>query len=550
MTHDDHASECVLVLMPTLEEAERIVQWLEDAELRAFACADIHVLCESLALGAGALLLTDAALQPEPAFELAQLLQAQPDWSDMPVIVVARADASELLPSSGSALLRNPIVLHDMPQVEHPSVLSILASALRSRRGQYRSRELLSECGRTREELAQSKAALVEYAERLRRSDRLKDDFLATLAHELRNPLAPIRTGMDLLATSPPVPVASHTLGVMQRQLGHMVRLIDDLLDISRMTQDRLDLKRERVALTTLLDAALEASRPFIEQGRHQLNLSVCEEPLWFDADLTRAAQIISNLIDNASKYTAPNGHIWLAVRREGAFGVIEVRDDGIGIPSDRLEDVFAMFNQLDRVLDRSHGGLGIGLALVRRLAQLHGGSVVAHSDGPGKGSRFVVRLPLAAASPASTTSASAEPARANDELDSRHKRILVVDDNDDAADLLSLMLEHAGHETTTAHDGPSALAAVQQWSPHIVFLDIGLPGMNGYDVARQLRHDPRFAELSLIALTGWGSGEDKRKAAAAGFDVHLTKPVDARALQGVLDHIAALALEASPRPA
>lgn len=401
----------------------------------------------------------------------------------------------------------------------------------------------ITERKRLHEALEQSQSELARQAEQLRDADRRKDDFLATLAHELRNPLAPIRSGMELLSTVPSGEVAKHTVGVMQRQLHHMVRLIDDLLDVSRITQGKLQLKRAPVTLATVIESALETSRPLIEQRQHTLTVDLTREPLVFDADFTRLAQIISNLLNNASKYTAPEGRLQLSAHREGHEAVISVSDNGIGIPRDRLDDVFTLFSQVNRTLDRSQGGLGIGLALVRRLIEMHGGHVSAQSAGPGLGSTFTVRLPLAQVSAA----LEARPVQPVTKVVKQPsgKRILVVDDNDDAADLLSQILQHAGHETTVAHDGPSALQAAREQPPHIVFLDIGLPGMSGYDVARELRQDERFASVALVALTGWGTVDDQRRASEAGFDLHLTKPVDARTLQSTLER-----LTAGPAPA
>ena len=388
----------------------------------------------------------------------------------------------------------------------------------------------ITEGKRMHEALALSESALARQAEELRLAHRRKDEFLATLAHELRNPLAPIRTGMDLLARSPDSAPSAHTLGIMQRQVGHMVRLIDDLLDVSRITSGKLQLKRERVLLSAIIEAAVEASRPLIERKNHTLEVHVSDGTLPLDADLTRLAQVLGNLLNNASNYTANGGRIELLARREGEQVVIEVRDNGTGIPSDRLNDVFEMFSQVNRKLERSHGGLGIGLALVRRLVEMHGGTSSAYSPGLGEGSTFSIRLPLAGDAPWSAAAPTSRPA----EVD-RQQRILVVDDNEDAAEMLALVLAQSGYDTKTAYDSRSALRVFDAWSPQIVILDIGLPDINGYDVARELRRSERAAHLSLIALTGWGTQDDKQRAMEAGFDVHLTKPVDASALRGAL---------------
>jgi signal transduction histidine kinase/DNA-binding response OmpR family regulator len=391
----------------------------------------------------------------------------------------------------------------------------------------------VTERKRLHEALQQSESELARQAEELRRADRRKDEFLATLAHELRNPLAPIRTGIDLLASSPG-DASEQMLGVMQRQIAHMVRLIDDLLDVSRITSGKLQLKRERVTLAAIVEAALEASRPLIERKSQTLRVLMPDGNLVLDADLTRIAQVIGNLLNNASNYTVSDGLIELTTRREGDLAVVEVRDNGCGIPGDRLADVFEMFSQVNRTLERSHGGLGIGLALVRRLVEMHGGTSTASSAGLGQGSTFTIRLPLAA------DDVRYAPAPVNGALAPRdpNQRILVVDDNEDAAEMLAMVLQQTGYRTRTAYDSRAALAAVADWAPHIVILDIGLPDINGYDVARELRRSERFGGLSLIALTGWGTQDDKQRAMDAGFDVHLTKPVDASALHAALAHL------------
>jgi signal transduction histidine kinase/response regulator RpfG family c-di-GMP phosphodiesterase len=382
--------------------------------------------------------------------------------------------------------------------------------------------------------LQESREELARQANQLRAADLRKDEFLATLAHELRNPLAPIRTGLELLSVDPPVEVVARTQAVMRRQLRHMVRLIDDLLDVSRITRGKLGLKRTQVTLREVVDAAVEASRPLIEEGGHTLQVSLPEEPAWLDADLTRIAQVVSNLLNNSSKYTPHGGRIELSAHRDGSQIELEVRDNGRGIPPERLEDVFEMFSQVSRTLDRAaQGGLGIGLALVRRLVEMHGGTVRAWSGGPGTGSTFTVRLPEVARENAALPPESEQPRAL------LRQRILVVDDNEDAAELLSAMLQRAGHEVSTAADGPQALAEAAAIGPEVIILDIGMPAMSGYEVARALRQQPRFAETTLIALTGWGSKQDKGKALDAGFDHHLTKPVSMTELQRVLGLLA-----------
>ena len=372
----------------------------------------------------------------------------------------------------------------------------------------------------------------------MKNADRRKDEFLATLAHELRNPLAPIRTGLQTLNLSRDLALALETRKMMDRQLSHMVRLIDDLLDVSRITSDKLILRKERVLLQTLADTAVEASRPAIEAARHALKLALPEEPIWLAADPTRLAQVISNLLTNAAKYTPEGGSIELVAEREGGEAVIRVTDTGLGIPPEMLGEVFEMFTQVNRSLDRSQGGLGIGLALVKRLVALHGGTITASSPGLGKGSTFAVRLPLIEAATAGTQPRTTDDATSAEPRISGH-RVLIVDDNVDGAESLAKLLQICGHETRTAHSGPEALNAAVPFRPEVVFLDIGLPGMNGYEVAKRLRGEPSLRGTVLVALTGWGSEDNKRQSGEAGFDFHLTKPAEVTAIESILAGVA-----------
>jgi len=359
----------------------------------------------------------------------------------------------------------------------------------------------------------------------LRDQDRRKDEFLATLAHELRNPLAPIRTGLEILKVAGEGERGRKLRDMMERQVGHMVRMVDDLLDVSRITRGKVELRRERVELRAVVDSALETSRPLIESAGHELRTDLPPEPLFLDADPTRLAQVFANLLNNAAKYTPAGGRIRLVAERDGARVVVRVEDTGVGIPADMLPKVFDMFTQVGRSIDRAQGGLGIGLTLVQRLVAMHGGTIDAESEGPGRGSTFTVRLPLA------TVEEARQKAAAQGNGTSRAAaslRVLVVDDNIDGAESLSVLLQLSGHQTQAAHSGPEALAIAQNLGPDMVFLDIGLPGMNGYEVARRLRAMPDYARCVLVALTGWGTEEDRRQARAAGFDHHLTKPVDA----------------------
>jgi PAS domain S-box-containing protein len=365
----------------------------------------------------------------------------------------------------------------------------------------------------------------------LSQAHRRKDEFLATLAHELRNPLAPIAHALEILRLKDPADAEMRwTRDVIERQVRQMTRLVDDLLDVARITRGRIDLRRERVALGTVVHGALEAARPFIETSGHELALTLPPMPLWLDADPTRLTQVLLNLLNNAAKYTPRGGRIEVTALVEDGQAVVRVHDNGIGIASMHLASVFEMFSQVVPALDRAQGGLGIGLSLARGLVELHGGTLSAESAGPGRGSTFTLRLPLAEVQPGA-------PAASADTPDARALplRVLVVDDNTDAADSLALMLRLNGHEVETANDGPAALQAAPRFGPDVVLLDIGMPGMNGYEVAVRLRDQVAGQRALLVALTGWGQDDDRRRAMDAGFDHHLTKPVDLGHLNLVL---------------
>jgi PAS domain S-box-containing protein len=392
--------------------------------------------------------------------------------------------------------------------------------------------------------------------EALKEADRRKDEFLATLAHELRNPLAPVRNTLQLVRQAcRPEPAVQQPLEMMDRQVNQMVRLLDDLLDVSRITRGKIQVRKERVNLAAVVNLAVETSRPLLEGARHELTLTLPPEPLFLEADPTRLAQVLSNLLNNAARYTNPGGRIFLSVERDGGEVVVRVRDTGIGIPEAMLTRVFEMFTQVDRTSDRSQGGLGIGLTLVQRLVKKHGGSVEARSPGPGQGSEFVVRLPLVmeerrrkerarppgfapssfllhpssdAESPTLAVGGPEKPAGAG-------RRILLADDNHDAVESLAMLLQVSGHQTCLAYDGQEALEKALTWRPDVALLDIGMPKLSGHEVARRLRAQPEFHDLILVALTGWGQEDDRRRSREAGFDHHLVKPCDLAVLYSLL---------------
>lgn len=359
-----------------------------------------------------------------------------------------------------------------------------------------------------------------EAEQALSRVNRQKDEFLAMLAHELRNPLAPIRNAAELLSRMLANDTSTHAaVGMITRQGAHLSRLVDDLLDASRITTGRIQLKCRLVDLATVVAQAVETVEPQVREKRHRLSVTALSyEPLYVDGDFVRLVQCVSNILANAAKYTQPGGEIWVRTRGEGESVFIEVSDAGVGMSPELLPNVFELFVQGDRTLDRAEGGLGIGLAVVKRLVEMHNGGVTARSDGLGRGSTFEMRLPR-------VQPPAARPA-ADERLDSKPRRVLIVDDNTDAADSLSLLLRFEGHDTHVAYSAEDALASMDLFKPDVALLDIGLPGMSGYDLARQIRNMPQFKALRLIALTGYGQLEDQRRAQAAGFDSHLVKPV------------------------
>jgi len=372
----------------------------------------------------------------------------------------------------------------------------------------------------------------------LQDADRRKDEFLATLAHELRNPLAPLRSGLEVMRLASATPEAiERTRIIMDRQLSQLVRLVDDLLDVSRITYGKLELRKERIDLAKVLYSALETSRLTIEKMGHHLNVTLPPEPVILEADFTRLAQIFLNLLTNAAKYSEPRGEIWLTAQLDGAEAVISVRDRGIGIASQQLPHIFDLFSQIDRSLEKAQGGLGIGLMLVKRLVEMHGGSVEAKSAGVGLGSEFIVRLPTVRSSSAVADPAALECATAGEPS---RGRVMIADDNSDAAVTAQIFLELMGFEVATARDGVQAVELANAFHPSVILLDIGMPGLNGYEACRRIHQQPWSAESTFIALTGWGKDEDREKSRAAGFDHHLVKPVDPAALEHLLEEATA----------
>ena len=374
---------------------------------------------------------------------------------------------------------------------------------------------------------------LRQHVRALEEADRRRNDFLAMLAHELRNPLAPIRSAVDILRRpGAGSDLAARAREVISRQVEHMVRLVDDLLDVSRITRGKIAIRRDRIPLDAVVHSGIEISRTLIDACGHELNVSLPETSLCVLGDGVRLAQVVANLLNNAAKYTPDRGRIWLQLEQEDDYAVIHVRDTGIGIPPDLLPRVFDLFVQADRSLDRARGGLGLGLTLVRQLVELHGGTVLALSDGVGQGSEFAVRLPLdRCGQPAEDPLTSGRPGQRTDSP----QRILIVDDHADSAAMLAELLRMHGQEVRTAGNGAMAIQVAKSFRPGVVLLDIGLPGMDGFEIARRLRNLFSQEELRLVALSGFGHAEALRQSRDAGFQDHIVKPVDLRALLDVL---------------
>ena len=496
-----------------------------------------------------AVLILDIRMPGMTGFELAQIIKGRRKTARVPIIFLTAYynEDQHVLEGYGSGAvdyLHKPV---NAPVLR--SKVAVFAELYRKSREvevanralvaevteRRRAEEQLQEMNENLDRLVEQRTRTLEQLEaELREAARRKDEFIATLAHELRNPLAPVRNAVQLLRYQEPIPAAARQArDVIARQVRVMSRLIDDLMDVSRINQGRIELRRERVELATVVELAIESSRPSIVESGHALSLRLPDAPVVLDADPIRLSQVFVNLLTNAAKYTDRGGRIELAVEVEESVVRISVRDDGIGIPAKELPNVFAMFAQVEDTLTRSRGGLGIGLTLVKHLVELHGGGVEAQSAGVGKGSAFVVTLPLPEAAPRTESTAAQAAALAAPHPAPR--RILVVDDHRDGAESMAALLALQGHEVKMAHDGEAALAAADDFRPDVILLDIGLPTLSGYDVCRQLRAAPWGGDVAVIALTGWGDQDAVKKGEAAGFDHHLVKPVDEAVLIATL---------------
>jgi PAS domain S-box-containing protein len=448
----------------------------------------------------------------------------RPDGSFMPHEQCPMAD----LVSGKISHVRDAEVLIERPDGSRIAVL-VNIRPLRSAQGEVAG---AINCFYDITERKHSEEQLRGYIARLADSDRRKSDFLAMLAHELRNPLATIHAGLQVQRlTGTDAQTASSVTELMERQVGHLVGLVDDLLDVNRISHGKVQLRRRRVELATVVYAAVETARSLIERMGHELILAVPPVPIWLNADPLRLAQVVGNLLNNATKFTKNGGCIRLTVALQGEEAEICVRDNGAGIGADQLPFVFDMFMQAQASIDRSSTGLGIGLALVKDLVEMHDGTVEAHSAGVGHGSEFVVRLPI-------THEAAQQPSKTRPHetcATTTARRVLVVDDNHDAAESLAIFLKLSGHDTHIAHDGVEAVDKAGQLSPDIILLDIGLPKLNGFEAARRIREQSKGNRPVLVALTGWGQEADRQRSRDAGFDAHIVKPVDPEALTNLL---------------
>jgi signal transduction histidine kinase/CheY-like chemotaxis protein len=505
----------VLVLPPTKADGAITLRVLREAGVTAVICETAEQMGYELGRGAGALIITDDSSRRDPLSELSHLLERQPSWSEMPILVLARPDFSrldELRAVPGVVLLERPVHLR--------SLVSAVQAALRARWRQYELRD----------QLEQTHAANLE----LQAQARAKDDFLATLSHELRNPLSALTTAAQLLDRGSLDAQAERTARqILKRQTHLMGRLLDDLLDVSRITRGKLEIRKAPVLVSAIIESAVETVQPWITRNAHELEVDAPDRDVIIEADSVRLAQVLANLLTNAAKYTEPGGRIQLTVQRHGDAMEFRVRDNGIGIPRENQSEIFKMFAQLSPAIERSEGGLGIGLALAKGLVDLHGGSISVASEGFGRGSEFCVRIPGAvAAAPAVAGAAAVVGPGAANGCD-----LILADDNADALQSLAMLLELEGHTVRVAPDGMSALALAQQKMPDVMLLDIGMPGLTGYEVASRARALAGGDAVMLIALTGWGQPADRTRASEAGFDHHLTKPINYEELVGVLAH-------------
>jgi signal transduction histidine kinase len=495
-------SERVLILVPGARDQQLTTDLLRRDGLEVFACQTVAELCTRMEEGGAVILLTEEVLTRESLRMLSAVLRRQPPWSDFPVAVFSSARGAVHREADDIALTLGNVTFLDRP-VRPRSMLAAVYSAIRSRRRQYEARRAIES----------------------------RDTFLAMLGHELRNPLGAIRLAVAMLEKRLPQVGQLKEHAVIERQSRHLARLVDDLLDVARVTHGKVTLKPARLNLVEVVRSAFEVQDARAREHRVAYSLRLPPAPLWVDGDRQRLEQVFANLLTNAIKYTPAGGSVDASVRLEGDLAVMSVADTGVGIAPDMLAGVFDTFAQVGRTLDRAEGGIGLGLALVRSIVQLHRGTVEASSGGPGKGSEFVVRLPVVAA-PVDVASAPSVV----DQLPAL-RRVVVVEDSADIRELLAELLAQEGHEVSCAEDGPQGLEKILALAPDIAFVDLGLPGFDGYELARRARASGSRARL--VAVTGYGQPADRQEASDAGFDDHLTKPVVESDLHGAMQRLA-----------
>ncbi len=498
----------VLILTPQGRDAALAEQTLVRSGLFPHICTDLATLRSEIGMGAGAVLIAEEALAGKDAKQEA-LIRSEPPWSSMPIVMLLCRWAPSRDFTALQWLENRPNVNFLERPVPKRTLVSALRAAIEARRLQYIIRDALDAAEAT---------------------SRKKDEFLATLAHELRNPLAPIRSAVYVLKRMqgddpPSSEKAGSLISMVERQVDHLVRLVDDLLEVSRITTGKITLKKRLVNLSEIVEQALEISEPLIQSEQHELTVSLDDGELAVDGDPVRLAQVFANLINNAAKYTPRGGRIEVSLQRQQQTAVVSVRDNGMGILPGMLPQVFELFSQSYRARGRDQGGLGIGLALVRSLTELHGGRVEARSAGAGRGSEFIVRLPLAAAR-CKRAEVETDSFRA---LDSR--RVLVVDDDKDVADSLALLLQSLGAEARVAYNGAEALSSIAAFEPRFAFIDLGMPEMDGYETGRKIRSSPEGKDIILVALSGWGGERDRQRTLEAGFNFHFVKPISLETL-------------------
>lgn len=487
----------IVICAPTGQDAVLAQKVFASEGIDSVVCCDAAQVLEELPKGVGALLLVEEAVRGHAMTSLVEYVASQPTWSDLPIVLLTRSGADSLDVQRAVKQLGN-VTLLERP-VRTIALIAVTRAVMRARKRQYQVRD----------------------------ADQRKDEFLATLAHELRNPLAPIQTAMGILAhVHPDSARVTQVREVVSRQVTHLTRLVDDLLDVARITRGKVVLKKETISLQSVVNHAVEISNSSISAKDHTLDVQVPQEEHLLYADHARLVQSVANLLVNAAKYTPARGRIDLRVGVENDMLTFGVRDNGIGLEKKSLARIFELFAQTP-VAGEAPTGLGIGLSLARQFAEMHGGTLQASSDGLGCGSEFVLTLPVVVVVRSAAESAQSAPASISPMFPASPKKILVVDDNVDAADTLEALLDMDGFEVTTAYDGLAAVAAAASTLPDVVVMDIGMPGLDGYEAAREIRQQPRGKDVVLIALTGWGQATDKQRASHAGFDHHLVKPVD-----------------------